>query len=64
MIINKNSITNQYISIYSLNGNKIYLPIFQRGFSWKPDQTEKILEDIDNLIDNSLLKDKSIHLRV
>ena len=51
MIINNNSITNEYISIYSLVNKKIYLPIFQRGFAWKPVQTEQIIGDISNLFD-------------
>ncbi len=62
MIINKNSIQNNYICAYSLQPTKIYLPIFQRGFSWKPDQTEKILENIDFILDNSLMGKKQLYL--
>lgn len=62
MIVNKNSIQNHYLCSYSLQSVKIYLPIFQRGFSWKPDQTEKILEDIDFIVDNSLMGDKHLYL--
>ena len=62
MIIDNNSITNQYINIYSLNSKKVYLPIFQRGFAWKPEQTDKILENINDILDNNCYSNKQLYL--
>lgn len=59
MITNIKSIKHQYTLLYSLIDKEIYLPIFQRGFAWKPVQTEKILEDITNLLETT---DKEIYL--
>lgn len=54
MIINNNSVQSQYSNLYDLSKNEVQFPIFQRGFAWKPIQTEKIIEDILNIIqDNS-----------
>lgn len=62
MIINKNSMKNNYINIYTLIKNPIYLPIFQRGFAWKPAQTEKILEDITTIVENDLINKQHLYL--
>ena len=62
MIINNSGIKNEYINVYSLNSRKIYLPIFQRGFSWKPEQTEKLLENISDMIEGHFLDEKQIYL--
>ena len=61
-IINNNSITNQYVNVYSFNGKTTYLPIFQRGFAWKAEQTEKILENIDTLLNDNSFSDKQLYL--
>jgi len=50
MIINQQSVESQYINLYDLSKKDLFFPIFQRGFSWKPIQTEKILEDLVNNI--------------
>ena len=59
MIIKSSSVQSKYSNLYSLSTNEVYFPIFQRGFSWKPIQTEKIIEDILNNIQD---KSKQLYL--
>lgn len=46
MIISNNSVTLKYKNLYNETKNKINFPIFQRGYSWKREQTENMLDDI------------------
>src|SRR5574344_1542561 len=46
MIIQKNEVGNEYKNIYLLTSNKIYFPIFQRGYAWKAEQTQQMLDEI------------------
>lgn len=62
MIIDENSITNKYINLYSLSTSKVVLPVFQRGFAWKKEQTEKLLQDIEDLLDSNDYATKQIYL--
>jgi hypothetical protein len=59
MIVNKSSVQITYLKAYDLVNKEVFFPIFQRGFSWKPIQTEKILEDILNNINQ---EQKDIYL--
>lgn len=46
MIINKQSVSFQYININSLKDKKIGIPIFQRKYAWNEKHAEKILDEI------------------
>lgn len=50
MLITKDSIRNQYINLYSLSNKKIVIPIFQRFYSWEPEQVQEILNDLSNCV--------------
>ncbi|UUD37112.1 Uncharacterized conserved protein [Mycoplasmopsis californica] len=52
MIIKNESLSNEYIKIYSLKDEKISFPIFQRPYSWKIEQIEAIKEDLLKGIEN------------
>ena len=58
MLIKTKEIENEYINVYSLNNEKIGIPIFQRFYDWKESQTKQLLEDILNSINN----DKQLYL--
>lgn len=53
MLIRDKEIENSYIPLYSLNGKKIGIPIFQRFYAWKEAQVRQLLEDILNATKNS-----------
>ena len=59
MLTNKNSVTFEYINIYSLAKSKIGIPIFQRFYDWKEKQIIETLNDINDAIFNPL---KDIYL--
>lgn len=61
MVINENGTNISYINVYDLHTKTVHLPIFQRGYSWKPEQAHKILENIENLLENGT-KDRQIYL--
>lgn len=46
MLINKDSIKFKYVNIYSLQKEKIGIPIFQRFYSWREKQLQELLNDI------------------
>ena len=46
MLVNEGKLTQQYVTIYSLQNRKIGVPIFQRFYDWKEKQTDALLEDI------------------
>ncbi len=52
MLINKDTININYINLYSLQNEEIVIPIFQRFYSWKPDQVNQLKEDLSNLIND------------
>ena len=53
MLLNKeNSITVDYVKIYSLAEKKIGIPIFQRFYAWRTDQVKQFKEDIIQAITN------------
>lgn len=51
MIIKNNTLKIEYIPLYSLTNKKIGIPIFQRFFDWKKEQTNEILNDILQVMD-------------
>lgn len=59
MLVNEGQLTQRYITIYSLQQNKIGVPIFQRFYDWKEKQTDALLEDILSTINEP---DKQIYL--
>lgn len=59
MIVNKNGVSFEYINIYTLTNKKIGIPIFQRFFDWKVDQTSQLLNDIKDVANNL---DKELYL--
>ena len=59
MLIKPESIKYRYLSLYSLVEEKFGIPIFQRFFAWKKDQTKQILIDIKEAINNP---DKELYL--
>ena len=44
MILKKSSVEIEYYNLYDLSAKTIYMPVFQRGYSWK----EKFVVDIKN----------------
>lgn len=47
MLITNNSVSSDYVCLFEFFKDKeIGIPIFQRFFDWKPQQTEEILKDI------------------
>lgn len=59
MLIKKNTVKSDYINLYSLNKEKIGIPIFQRFYDWKEKEIIQLKEDLLNLIDN---KDIQLYL--
>ena len=59
MLVNEGKLTQEYVTIYSLQKFHIGVPIFQRFYDWKEKQTDALLEDILSTIDNP---DKQIYL--
>ena len=59
MLIKPESIKYRYVNLYSLVEEKFGIPIFQRFFAWKKDQTKQILIDIKEAINNP---DKELYL--
>ncbi|MBR2985156.1 MAG: DUF262 domain-containing protein [Clostridia bacterium] len=45
-MITKDSVEMEYVNVFSLQGKEIYLPIFQRGYSWSEKQVLSLLDDI------------------
>lgn len=64
MIITNNSISLNYTNLYTETSNSIHFPIFQRGYTWKKEQTENILQDILTLAyePESVRKTKQLYL--
>lgn len=63
MIIDNHSISNIYENLYTLATRQtITLPLFQRGFAWKKEQTDKILSDISILVGLPANSNKQIYL--
>lgn len=52
MLINRNSVKFSYINIYSLQKEKIGIPIFQRFYSWRDKQIVELINDILSAIDD------------
>lgn len=50
MIISNNSVKLEYKNLYNEANKSIHFPIFQRSYTWKKEQTEKLLEDILTLV--------------
>ena len=50
MLITKDSVEMEYINAFELRKKEIYLPIFQRGYSWSEKQVLTLLEDISSCI--------------
>lgn len=50
MIVSNDSIKSEYKNVYKETLEKINFPIFQRGYTWKKEQVENILNDIEKLI--------------
>jgi len=46
MLVNQGKLTQEYVTVYSLQNRKIGVPIFQRFYDWKEKQTDALLEDI------------------
>ena len=60
MLITNNSVGSEYVCLHDFfNGKQIGIPIFQRFFDWKPQQTEEILKDLLSAIED---KSKTIYL--
>lgn len=47
MLLEKNSVDSRYGRLYELKGKKIGIPIFQRFYAWKPQQTKQLLIDLE-----------------
>ncbi len=54
MLIEKNTIEENYINIYSLHEKKIGIPIFQRFYDWKIANIEQLKADILESTDNEI----------
>lgn len=54
MILAKNSVNSQYGKLYSLQGKKIGIPIFQRFYAWKPQQTKQLLIDLEAVMEDPI----------
>jgi uncharacterized protein with ParB-like and HNH nuclease domain len=59
MIIEKDSVSIDYVNLYSLITKNLGIPIFQRFYDWKKDQTKQLLED---LVSVSKDKTKDLYL--
>ena len=59
MLIDKKSISFNYINIYDLSKEKIGFPIFQRFYNWKDKQLIELLNDIEDVVNNP---EKEIYL--
>ena len=63
MIINSDSVTNKSFNPYALALSfTVKLPIFQREFSWKEEQTEALLNQIKDFAENDYGYGKEIYL--
>ena len=64
MIISNDSISLEYKNLYAETTNVINFPIFQRGYTWKKEQTENLIEDILTLVyeSPSVRKTKQLYL--
>lgn len=64
MIISNDSISLEYKNLYAETANVINFPIFQRGYTWKKEQTENLIEDILTLVYElpSVRKTKQLYL--
>lgn len=56
MLIKKDTITSEYVNIYSLNNKKIGIPIFQRFYDWKEKEIAQFKEDLLKVIDDQSLQ--------
>lgn len=52
MLIKDNTITSEYVNVYSLNDKKIGIPIFQRFYDWKDKEIVQFKEDLLKVIDD------------
>lgn len=52
MLIKDNTITSDYVNIYSLNNKKIGIPIFQRFYDWKDNEVIQFKEDLLRVMDD------------
>lgn len=52
MLIKDNTITSEYVNVYSLNNRKIGIPIFQRFYDWKDNEIIQFKEDLLKVIDD------------
>lgn len=59
MLVNSNALTQDYVSIYSLQQQKIGIPVFQRFYDWKEKQIDALLEDLLASVEN---QNKQIYL--
>ncbi len=59
MLINNDSVTYEYMNIYSLIDKNIGIPIFQRFYSWKEKQVNELLDDFNRAIYDT---DKQLYL--
>ena len=59
MLIDKNTIEERYINIYSLHDKKISIPIFQRFYDWKSREIEQLKNEILELAEG---KDSELYL--
>lgn len=64
MVISKDSVHLEYKNIYCETSSPISFPIFQRGYTWKKEQTQNLLEDIMLLAyePNEIRKGKQFYL--
>ncbi len=56
MLIENDTITSNYVNIYSLKKYKIGIPIFQRFYDWKEKEIVQFKEDLLNVIDNQTVQ--------
>ena len=52
MLIKDNTITSEYVNVYSLNNKKIGIPIFQRFYDWKDNEVIQFKEDLLRVMDD------------
>lgn len=52
MLIKNNTISSEYINIYSLNNKPIGIPIFQRFYDWKDNEIVQFKEDLLKVLDD------------
>lgn len=56
MLIKNNSISSKYVNIYSLNNQKIAIPIFQRPYAWKEKEITQFKKDLLSVIENQTVQ--------